>query len=105
MSSILRAGQNFWCERPVDRIGLLVDGDDYYRAFYDAAQQAQHYILLAGWQFDSDACLLRGPEAEQAALPVTLKKYLDALCQRNESLRIYILAWDFHAVFALEREW
>jgi phospholipase D1/2 len=62
-------------------------------------------VLLAGWQFDTDACLLRGEEAEHAPLPVTLLAYLDALCQRNPALRIYVLAWDFHAVFALEREW
>lgn len=82
-----------------------MDGDDYYRAFYQAGQRAKRYILLAGWQFDSEACLLRGEAAEQAPLPVTLLKYLDALCARNEALHIYVLAWDFHAVFSLEREW
>lgn len=83
----------------------MVDGDDYYRAFYEVAQKAQHYILLAGWQFDADACLLRGPDMAHATLPVTLLKYLDALCERNANLRIYLLAWDFHPIFALEREW
>jgi phospholipase D1/2 len=105
MARILRSTRNFWCQAPVTRAGLLVDGDDYYRAFYEAAQQAEKYILLAGWQFDTDACLLRGAEAEKATLPVTLLKFLDSLCARNKDLRIYILAWDFHAVFSLEREW
>lgn len=105
MTRILRSGRNHWCELAVSRVGLLVDGADYYRAFYEAAQDAQRYILLAGWQFDSEACLLRGEEADGATLPVALLKYLNALCARNENLRIYILAWDFHAVFSLEREW
>lgn len=105
MSRILQSARNYWCEEPVTAAGLLVDGDDYYRAFYEAAQKAEKYILLAGWQFDADACLLRGPEAERTTLPVTLLKYLDALCERNADLRIYLLAWDFHAVFFLEREW
>ena len=105
MSRILRSPRNFWSEQPVARAGLLVDGDDYYRAFYEAAGEAERYILLTGWQFDADTCLLRGSAAEGATLPVTLLKYLDALCQRNSNLRIYILAWDFHTVFALEREW
>ena len=105
MSRILQSCRNFWCESPITAAGLLVDGDDYYRAFYEAAQKAEKYILLAGWQFDADACLLRGAEVEGTTLPVTLLKYLDALCKRNENLRIYMLAWDFHAVFALEREW
>lgn len=97
--------ENHWCEVTAERVGLLIDGDDYYRAFYEAGQCAQHYLLLAGWQFDTGACLLRGAEAEKAPLPVTLVEYLNALCERRPQLRIYILAWDFHAVFALEREW
>jgi len=105
MRSILKLGTNAWCEEPVDRVGLLIDGDDYYRAFYQAAQRAQRFILLAGWQFDTDACLLRGAEADAAPLPVTLLGFLNALCVRNPELHVRILAWDFHAVFALEREW
>ncbi len=94
-----------WCEQPVDAAGLLVDADDYFRAFYDAAKSAKRSILLSGWQFDSDVELLRGPDAEGAELPVTLKAFLNALCARTPSLRINILAWDFHMVFALERQW
>jgi phospholipase D1/2 len=105
MTRILQSPRNLWCEHPVTSAGLLVDGDDYYRAFYRAAGKAQRYLLLSGWQFDVDACLLRGPEAERATLPVALREYLNALCERNENLEIYILAWDFHAAFALEREW
>src|SRR5688500_13181436 len=105
MRRILEVERNAWCELPVAAAGLLVDGDDYYRAFYAAAGAARHSILVAGWQFDSDACLLRGPEAEGVPLPVTVLGYLDALCRRTPELRIHLLAWDFHYVFALEREW
>jgi phosphatidylserine/phosphatidylglycerophosphate/cardiolipin synthase-like enzyme len=105
MRSIVKLGSNVWCEEAVERVGLLIDGSDYYRAFYEAAQRATRFILLAGWQFDTDACLLRGAEAEAATLPVTLLGYLNALCERRPELRVRILAWDFHAVFALEREW
>jgi phospholipase D1/2 len=105
MTRILKLGDNTWCEEAVERAGLLIDGDDYYRAFYEAGQQATRFILLAGWQFDTDACLLRGAEAEAATLPVTLLGYLNALCERQPQLQIRVLAWDFHAVFALEREW
>src|SRR6187402_1242998 len=105
MDRIVQKSRNCWFEGAVRRFGILVDGDDYYRALYQAGQQARHYLILAGWQFDTDACLLRGEEARSAPLPVTLLEYLDALCQRNPELHIYVLAWDFHAVFALEREW
>jgi phosphatidylserine/phosphatidylglycerophosphate/cardiolipin synthase-like enzyme len=105
MVRILEVGRNVWCERPVSTVGLLVDGEDYYRAFYEAAQRAERYIVMAGWQFDTDACLLRGEEARAAKLPVKLLEFLDTLTQRKKDLHIYILAWDFHAVFALERQW
>jgi phospholipase D1/2 len=102
---ILKPGRNLWCQESATAAGILVDGDDYYRAVYEAGQHARHYLLLAGWQFDSGACLLRGAEAQGAPLPVSLLAYLNALCERTPTLRIYMLAWDFHAVFALEREW
>lgn len=105
MARILSPGRNLWCDKPVRAAGLLIDGSDYYRAFYGAAQKARRYILLSGWQFDSDACLLRGEEAEGAPGPVTLLKFLDSLCERTPELQIYMLAWDFHVVFAIEREW
>jgi phospholipase D1/2 len=105
MVRILEAGRNVWCEHPVSSIGLLVDGEDYYRAFYEAAQRAERYIVMAGWQFDTDACLLRGEEAKKAKLPVKLLEFLDTLTERNQQLQVFILAWDFHAVFALERQW
>lgn len=94
-----------WCEKNVDAAGVLVDGDDYFKAFYDAALGAKRSIYLSGWQFDSDVALLRGKDAENAELPVTLKAFLNALCERNPELHVNLLAWDFHVVFALEREW
>jgi phospholipase D1/2 len=102
---ILDPGRHVWRTRPVDEFGLLVDANDYYREFYRAALRARRYILLSGWQFDSDVELLRGPEAEEAQAPVQLLKFLDHLCHATPDLRIYILAWDFHMVFAIEREW
>ncbi len=105
MPPVLRPGVNAWCEHDTSLAGVLVDGDDYFKAFYDAAAAAEHSILLSGWQFDSDVALLRGKDAERATLPVTLKAFLNALCERNPRLQIYMLAWDFHMVFALEREW
>ncbi len=107
MRAILRAGPALWCERPVAAAGLLVDGEDYFRAFYRAACRARRSILIAGWQFDSEVPLLRGEgaEAEAGGRPLTLRAFLNDLCERNPDLSIYLLAWDYHLVFALEREW
>lgn len=108
---ILQVGRNCWtADAPVDAAGLLVDGRNYFRAFYRCAAQAQRYILMAGWRFNSDIRLMRGEDAEcEAGEDVKLLPYLEALCQANPELRIYVLAWDFSLIFAhkweLFQEW
>jgi phospholipase D1/2 len=105
MARILEPGINSFCEPRVSELGLLIDAQDYYRAFYRAALSAERYILLSGWQFDSEVALLRGAEAEAEEAPVTLLKLLEHLCEQKPALQIWILAWDFALVFAAEREW
>ncbi len=90
----------------VSESGVLVDARAYYRAFFHAARQAKRYIAITGWQLDSDVELLRGEDAAQAdGLPVRLLPFLNALCERNPELHVYVLAWDFSVIYALEREW
>ena len=61
----------------MEEAGVLVDASDYYRAFFHAARAARRYIVIAGWQFDSEVCTgrLRINEAgrtfpEEAAFPL-----------------------------------
>jgi phospholipase D1/2 len=102
---ILVPGRNCIATTPVRESGLLVDAEDYYRAFHRSALLAERYIVLTGWQFDSNVCLLRGDEARKSEAPVELRAFLTYLCQRRPELRIYMLAWDYSVVYALEREW
>jgi phospholipase D1/2 len=105
---IIQEGQNSWRQLTAEDNGLVVDARDYYFAFYKAARAARHSILMAGWQFDSGVKLLRGDDVAAARAQgqeVRLLRFLDGLCERWPDLHIYILAWDFHMVFALEREW
>jgi phosphatidylserine/phosphatidylglycerophosphate/cardiolipin synthase-like enzyme len=102
---ILQAGRNCWAAGlPVRASGLLVDANDYYRAFWQAASQARHYLLIAGWRFNSDVRLLRGADAEKRGGDLFFLPFLDSLCERNPQLRIHVLAWDFSAIFAHEWE-
>jgi phospholipase D1/2 len=101
----LRSGLHHHRRAAVEASAVVVDARAYYRAFYRAAMKAERYILLTGWQFDTDVALLRGDDAQGAALPVTFLPFLEALCERRPELRVYILAWDFSWVYALEREW
>lgn len=102
---LLEPGRNCWQTGSVSQTGLLVDGCDYYRAFYRAAQAAERYILICGWQFDSGTALVRGAEAEQAQEKIHLLDFLNELCERQPTLCIYMLAWDYSMLYSLDREW
>jgi phospholipase D1/2 len=101
-------GRNAWRQPRAESAGLLVDAKDYYTAFYRAALGARRYILLSGWQFDRGVQLLREKDVAYARSrggEVRLLPMLDGLCRSRPQLEVYVLAWDFHVVFALEREW
>jgi phosphatidylserine/phosphatidylglycerophosphate/cardiolipin synthase-like enzyme len=104
MKKILKPGRNCLDICGVSETGLLIDARDYYKAFYEAARQARRYILLTGWQFDSNVALLRGDDAKGQD-DVTFRTFLNGLCAANPELEVYILAWDFSMVFGLQREW
>ncbi|HEY5927595.1 MAG TPA: phospholipase D-like domain-containing protein [Kofleriaceae bacterium] len=87
-----------------DRSGVLVDGKDFYRAFYDACCKAERTILMAGWQFSSNVKLVRGDDAKCCEYPNTLLELLTTLCEERSDLNVYMLPWDSSPVFAFERE-
>ena len=105
MTSPWREGEHYHRQAGVEQSAVIVDARSYYRAFYAAALQAERYVVIAGWQFDSGVALLRGSDAVDAPLPVEFLPFLGALCARRPELRIYLLAWDFSLVYAMEREW
>lgn len=101
----LSANRHYFASAEMTAGAVIVDARAYYRAFYRAALNAERCIWLAGWQFDSEVALLRGEDARDAPLPVTLLAFLDALVARRPGLEIRLLAWDYSFVYALEREW
>jgi phospholipase D1/2 len=88
----------------VEAAGLLIDGRNYYRAFYCAARKAQRHLLIAGWRFNSDVRLLRGKDAREAGEEIKFLAFLNRLCEENPELHIYVLAWDFSVIFLHEWE-
>jgi phospholipase D1/2 len=104
LNSILNIGRNCWEISEAKETGLLIDGRDYYLAFYRAASKAKRYIFICGWQFDSDVCLVRGQDVPEGK-DIGLLSFLNGLCEKNNDLRIYILAWNFNAIYGIDREW
>lgn len=90
---------------PANGSGLCIDARDYYRALYEAARQARHFILLAGWQFDTRTKLLKGADEARTRKQVYLLPFLMEICNANKDLHVLVLSWDFSVLYALEREW
>jgi len=104
MKPLLEPGDTCASLVGVDRSGVLVDGRDFYRAFYDACCQAERAILMAGWQFSCNVELVRGDDAATCKYPRTLIELLSVLCEQRPDLHVYMLPWDSSPVFAFERE-
>ena len=95
-----------WRRHEAVKSALLIEAQEYYRAFYLAASRAKRSILILGWQFDSDVQLLRGDDVPEGADPKAYEMlpFLDRLCRERPELEVKILAWDHSVFFALERE-
>jgi len=103
--AVIREGLSAWRVTPADEVSVLVDAEAYYRSFCSAALRARRYIYIAGWQFDTQARLLRPDPAAPPAHPIELLPFLNFLCEATLDLHIYIAAWDYSLVYAIEREW
>lgn len=105
MNSSILVGDAISCICPVSESRLLVDARDYYLAFVQSAKQAQSTLFLAGWQFDTQVELVRGEDKKAHPEPTQFVTFLNYLCEQNADLQIYVLAWDYSSIYAVEREW
>jgi phosphatidylserine/phosphatidylglycerophosphate/cardiolipin synthase-like enzyme/uncharacterized membrane protein YdjX (TVP38/TMEM64 family) len=100
---ILTPGRNCWRTECASRIAFLVDGEAYFRAFRTAVSQAKHSVFILGWDIDTRLLLIRDGVSD--GLPERLGQFLLAVLAQQRKLHIYVLAWDFHMIYAFEREW
>lgn len=100
--SLLQPGHNCWRVEHARRAAFMIDGDNYFRAFVEAARGAKRSILITGWDFHSRTRLLcRDPRHCE----LELGDFLNELARRNRHLHIHILIWDYPMIFGLDREW
>ncbi|HXE40857.1 MAG TPA: phospholipase D-like domain-containing protein, partial [Azonexus sp.] len=83
-------------------VGLLVDGEEYFRAFVLAAEQATRSISILAWDFNSNTRLHFA--ADQRGPPAQLGDFLNWLARRRRGLQIHVLDWDYPLVFGTDRE-
>lgn len=99
-SSIFEPGRNCTAVAHADRLALLVDAEQYFRAFYRAAERARHSIVILAWDFDSRIRLHWDPGGP----PSELGAFLNRLVRRRRSLHVHVLDWDYPMVFGMDRE-
>jgi phosphatidylserine/phosphatidylglycerophosphate/cardiolipin synthase-like enzyme len=96
--------QNCWRVRQADRLALVVDGEDYFAALRQIVSQAQHELLLIGWDFDFEIEMLPGEsDADGNApdgLPNQVGAFLEAAVEQSPDLNVHILKWNGAVVAA-----
>lgn len=102
MDRILSETRNCWKVVEAQRVGLIIDGEDYFRALRESLSEARESIFLLGWDIHSKLRLTR--EDHEEDLPTELGPLLDEIARRRPGLQIYILSWDFSMIYAMERE-
>ena len=101
--SLLRPGYNCCAVARAERVALVVDAEEYFKAFYQAALRARRSITILGWDFNSRTRLHFDPVPEGAP-PALLGDFLNYLVRRRHRLHINVLNWDYPMVFGADRE-
>ena len=102
-AALLRPGYNCWTVAKAERVALLVDGESYFRAFYQAALRAKRSIVILAWDFNSQTRLHFDP-VPKGGPPAELGEFLNYLVRRRRGLRVRVLNWDYPMVFGKDRE-
>lgn len=84
-----------------DRVAVVVDAADYFRAFVEAVERARSSVLLLAWEVDSELELVRDGDGRSGP---RLAALLGERLERCPDLRVHALCWDFPVLYALERE-
>jgi phospholipase D1/2 len=103
VTPLFDVGRNCCALAHAGRVALLVDGEDYYRAFLRAAQNATRSIVILAWDFNSHARLHFDRETWHGP-PARLGDFLNWLVRRRRSLHVRVLDWDYPMVFGTDRE-
>lgn len=90
--SLLRPGDTCWRIETADRFAVIVDAADYFAILREVMQEAQHSIIMIGWQFDTRISL--DPLGHDRGVPDRLGDFLNWLVERRPGLGISLLQWD-----------
>ncbi|PRY95755.1 phosphatidylserine/phosphatidylglycerophosphate/cardiolipin synthase-like enzyme [Hasllibacter halocynthiae] len=96
--SVFDVGRNCWRVERAERVGLIVDGADYFAALREALIAARRQVMLIGWDFDFEIEMLPGESDEDGlapdGYPNELGDFIDAIAERRQDLNLYLLKWN-----------
>ncbi|MCB8837850.1 phospholipase D-like domain-containing protein [Aurantimonas sp. VKM B-3413] len=90
--TLAETGSTCWRRETADRLAVIVDAADFFRAAKDAMLKARHSILLIGWDFDARIEL--EPENQTLEGPNSVGEFLSWLGKRRSELELRVLKWD-----------
>lgn len=104
-SSILIPGDTVWRRCKAGRLAVLNDAAPYFAALREALLRATRQVYIIGWDIHSQTRFVGPSGKADDGYPEQLGAFLKALLNEKPELRIDILAWNFPALYAAEREW
>lgn len=94
---VLRSGDTCWRIARANRMAVIIDGAEYFKALKTAVLEARHSVLMVGWDFNTSIDLERGDAGqreEKDGMPNVLGKFLSYAVRRNPNLHVHVLRWD-----------
>ncbi len=96
-----------WRFGKASRAHVVVDAADYYALMREAMLNAQHRIMLIGWDFDTRIALKSNRRGEggrqRGEPPEVLGDFIVWLTKRSPQLEVRVLKWNFGALKMLLR--
>ncbi len=95
LEPIIRPGRNAWRSAKAEKLGFLIDGEEYYLRLDQVLRQAERSIFIVGWDFNPGIRLRpREPGSE------TLGVLLRSLVEEKPGLEVRILVWGMGPVYS-----
>ncbi|MCK0166721.1 phospholipase D-like domain-containing protein [Jannaschia sp. S6380] len=98
---IIDSEATVWRRVNADRLAIIVDGAEYFRAVKSAILQAKEQVLMVGWDFDTRIPLEPGGPTMEG--PNELGDFLNWIIDERPEVEMRILKWNLGMVESLKR--